>query len=449
MHRDSKPKVLLIQPPVYDFALYDLFFKPYGLLRIGRWLADSGWKVEYLDGLDYREPETVAALGAPRRRADGTGKLPKREVPKPAPLAEIPRRYSRYGILPEVLERRIARSGADLVLVTSQMTYWYPGVAETAAAVRRALPGAALCVGGVYATLLPEHCRRVTEADEVAAGTAEEALPACLRRLGLPEPSAPFSGRPLMRPGVWEDAGVLRLNRGCPYSCEYCASSLIEPGFTSGDPEEAYLTAERMHREYGTRNFAFYDDALLVNRHRSLLPFLELVMRAEMQLAFYTPNAVHLSGLDRETARMMARAGFREVRLGYESADADFHLRRDRKYSADEVAPAIETLREAGFRGEEIILYVLAGVPGQDPAELEETIRAAAGFGVRAAVAEYSPVPGTPMWEESVRLSRYDLAGEPLYHNNTVFPMERSGFDRTELERLKQLSRVLCAGQVL
>ncbi len=444
MRRRTVPKALLIQPPVYDFALYDLYFFPYGLLRIGRWLEESGWEVEYVNGLDYREPETRAVLGAPQRREDGTGKFFKQEIPKPPPLQDIPRRYSRYGVLPEVIEARIRRSKADVVLLTSQMTYWYPGVAEIAAAVRRELPTVPLAVGGVYASLMPEHCRRISEADAVVTGSAERSLPEFLRRFGLPEPEGQMDGRLLIRPGIWEEAGVVRINRGCPYSCDYCASSALEPHFLSRPPEEVFSVLEELYGTCGTRRFAFYDDALLVNREEGLLPLLEMVLRADLPFAFYTPNAVHLHELDRETARMMYRAGFREVRVGYESADAEFHRRRDRKYTEDEVEPAIAALKEAGFSKEQILLYVLAGLPGQSSEELEKTIRTAAGLGTRVVVAQYSPVPGTPLWPESVRQSRYDLEGEPLFHNNTLFSMERPDFDQQELERLKRLSRVLC-----
>jgi radical SAM superfamily enzyme YgiQ (UPF0313 family) len=440
----NSPRALLIQPPVYDFALYDLFFKPYGLLRIGRWLEEHGWRVEYLNALDYRDAETNARLGAPRRNANGTGKFPKREIARPSALEGVPRRYSRYGILPEVLERRIAASGADAVFLTSQMTYWYPGVAEAAAAVRAGLPGVPLFVGGVYATLMPDHCRRVTAADAVLPGPAERSLPGVLEEFGLPGPAGYPPADPLIRREIWNPAGVLRINRGCPYSCDYCASARIEPRFQSRDPGELFATIERMYRECGSRHFAFYDDALLVNRQRALLPLLEQLLRSDLSLAFYTPNAVHVREVDGESAELMYRAGFREVRLGYESADAEFHRRTDRKYSAAELEPAIAALRKAGFDGRQIVLYVLAGLPGQQPEEVEESIRAAASLGTRVSLAEYSPVPGTPMWDASLRASPYDLAGEPLLHNNTVFPLEHPGFTRRELERLKQLSRVLC-----
>ena len=69
----SAPRALLVQPPVYDFALYDLFIYPFGLLRIGQWLADAGYDVTLVDGLSRgRSAREV------RRDAPGRGKIARR-----------------------------------------------------------------------------------------------------------------------------------------------------------------------------------------------------------------------------------------------------------------------------------------------------------------------------------------------------------------------------------
>lgn len=439
----NRPVALCIQPPVYDFALYDLFFKPYGLLRLAAWLRQAGYFVDFLNALDYRDPETVSVLGPIKRKSDGTGKFHRLRADLPPQVRRLPRSYGRYGILPEVLEHRIRESRPDVVLVTSQMTYWYPGVTEVVSLVKKYHPDATVLVGGVYASLLPEHCREQSGADYVVEGDGFSVLPRILEKLGLPASMADSETGllPLMEEGSWNDAGVLRMNTGCPYRCTYCASGLLEPRFRRGDPELLLETVLEMHGKLGIRNFAFYDDALLVNRERVLKPFLEEVLRRGLSLKFYTPNAVHMHHMDAETAVLMKRAGFQEVRLGYESADEEFHRELDDKYVPEEVPLAISALKKAGFTGSQILLYVLAGLPGQRAGEVEKTLREAATFDVRLSIAEYSPVPRTALWEEAVGKSRLPIDREPLYQNNTFFPMEWEGFTREDLERLKLFSR--------
>jgi len=441
-----KAEILCIQPPVYDFALYDLFFKPYGLLSIAGWLQEGGYRVPFLNALDYEDARTVRALGRVRRKSDGTGKFHRMRAELPEGIRPIRRRFGRYGVLPEVLEEKIRRAHPDVVLVTSQMTYWYPGVVEAVEMVKRHHPGVPVIVGGVYATLMPEHCRRVTGADEVVAGDGFSRLPEILARYGLESPAKlppPSAAVPVMDPGVWKQAGILRLNRGCPFHCTYCASRILEPDFQAGDFRMVFEWMRELHTRYRIRNFAFYDDALLFDRERVLLPLLEEVIRRELDLRFFTPNAVHMRYIDAETASLMKRAGFREVRLGYESADEEFHRQLDRKYSPEEVPQAIKVLRRAGFTGRQLLLYVLAGLPGQRVSEVERTLHIVSRYKVKVSIAEYSPVPRTGLWPEAVRDSSYPVESEPLYHNNTFFPMEWEGFTRDDMQRVKALSHEL------
>ena len=100
-------------------------------------------------------------------------------------------------------------------------------------------------------------------------------------------------------------------------------------------------------------------------------------------------------------------------------------------------------LKSVGFGGSQIGVYILAGLPGQYWEEVEETIRFVAPYGVRIYVAEYSPVPGTPMFEESVKLSQFPIGEEPLLQNNTLFPLRWKGFTFEDLNRLKDLAREL------
>ena len=101
---------------------------------------------------------------------------------------------------------------------------------------------------------------------------------------------------------------------------------------------------------------------------------------------------------------------------------------------------ALISVRSAGFARHEITAYVLAGLPSQGWQEVAASIRFAADLGVRVALAEYSPVPGTALWTASVRSSRYPLE-EPLAHNNSILPLQWEGFTPADLQHLKNLAR--------
>jgi radical SAM superfamily enzyme YgiQ (UPF0313 family) len=433
----------LLAPPIYDFALYDLFLKPFALCRLGAWLESCGLRVHLVNGLDYRDPESVRQLGRPRREARGTGKFFRQVLPKPRCLSWVRRHYARYGMVESSLERELARQRPEVVLVSSGMTYWYPGVVEAIHKVRRLYPRVPVILGGIYATLCTAHARRVTEADFVVQGEAQPELARILARLGLPHeaPWLPQAFSPLPE-GLWE-GGVLRLNTGCPLRCRYCAAAVLCPSFRAGDPQAAFAVLSELFRARGTRSFAFYDDALLAGSEDVLVPFLERVIASGLELSFYAPIGVHVAFLEPQLAVLMRRVGFRELGLGVESARSEFHRSLDHKLEPGRLPQALEALFSAGFGSREITGYILAGLPGQHREEVEESLVRTAELGIRVQVMEYSPIPGTPLWPEAVRRSRLPLEEEPLMHNNTLLPMQWAGLELEDLQGLKDLARSL------
>ena len=147
----DNPHILLVNPWIHDFAAYDFWAKPIGLLTIASILRDHGLTVSYIDCLDRFHPK--APKSDPHRRY-GRGPYLKTRIPKPPGLNDIPRFYSRYGIKPQWFREDLLKiRQPDLVLVTSLMTYWYPGVYETIEMIRSVFPQTPVVLGGIYARL--------------------------------------------------------------------------------------------------------------------------------------------------------------------------------------------------------------------------------------------------------------------------------------------------------
>jgi hypothetical protein len=167
--------LLLINPWIYDFAAYDLWAKPLGLLSLAALLENNGWTIHYIDCLDVHHPALkTLQLKGPKRRPDHRGHFYQEEVEKPAPLGSIPRRYYRFGLSPEVF-REVLQSLPipQAILVTSGMTYWYRGVDEAIASVKEAFSSVPVILGGIYATLCSKHAEGTSGADFVIKGWGE------------------------------------------------------------------------------------------------------------------------------------------------------------------------------------------------------------------------------------------------------------------------------------
>ncbi|MFZ0728278.1 MAG: radical SAM protein [Desulfobacterales bacterium] len=442
----SAPHILLVNPWIHDFAAYDFWAKPLGLLGLAALLRHHGCMVSYIDCLNRWHPRAPAT--DPRQRC-GRGPYLKTPLPKPAALADVPRRFSRYGIKPEWLRQDLhALPRPDLILVTSMMTYWYTGVHETIGQLREIFADVPLFLGGIYATLCPEHARRTTGADRVAGGAAEPVLLDLVAEVTGYRPAALFDPQDLdTYPHPAHDLqhliGYIPLltARGCPFACPYCAAKKLNPRRMARCPELVVDEICRWHRDFGVRDFVFYDDALLMQAEHHAAPIFEgVIRRGGAKLRFHTPNALHIRWITPAIAHLMKRAGFETVRLGLETAAAAHRPAGDRKVTAGEFERAAGCLKKAGFQKRQVGAYLLAGLPGQSVEEIAASIQIVRENGVTPILAHYSPIPHTDLWPAAVAASRYDLAADPIFTNNAVLPCRKEPFSWATITRLKKLA---------
>jgi len=437
-----------VNPYIRDFSAFDLWSKPLGLLYLAAVLRENGYRIHWLDCLDVHFPWAGSALPRPRRGVYGTGKYLKARLPKPPVLRSVPRHYHRFGIPPARFQDTLRTIPEPVaVLVTSLMTYWYPGITETTALIRQVFPGTPIVLGGVYAGLMPHHARDHSGADHLIIGEGEGAILNFLKDLtGRPPTRVPDPGRldsyPFPSFDLYDRLPYVCLltSRGCPFSCPYCASRLLQSGFRERSAENIVSEIRHWHGRYGVRDFAFYDDALLIHFEKRLGPVLEQCVRAGWDLRFHTPNALHLREINPARAALLFRSGFRTVRLGLETTDWRLQHSWGGKVDAAILKEAVSALREAGFEAGCLEVYLLAGLPGQPVASIAESIREVKKMGLRVRLAEYSPIPGTPLWTDACRTSRFPLEEEPLTHNNSLFPC-LSPFSWETVQRLKDLAR--------
>ena len=445
--KPDTPHILLINPWIHDFAAYDFWAKPLGLLSLASMLRYHGFNISYIDCLDRFHPQ--AAPADPHARF-GRGPYLKARIPKPQELADIPRHFSRYGIKKAWFkEDLLSIKQPDLVLMTSMMTYWYPGVEETIASVREVFPNATIVLGGIYASLCIEHARRHSGADKVEAGPGEGfILESVGKHTGYPvslkyDPADldayPYPAFDLQKKIPYVP---LLTSKGCPFSCKYCASHFLNPEKVLRSPESVVEEIKYWYGRFGVKDFVFYDDALLVDAQKHIVPMLEAVVNSDFNIRFHTPNAVHIRGISRRIARLMFLAGFKTIRLGLETAAFDIREELDAKVTTGEFKQAVAWLKEAGFRQDMIGAYLLAGLPGQEPGSIENSINIVRQTGATPILAHYTPIPHTALWPEAVASSRYDLESDPVFTNNAVLPCQKEPFSWEKISYLKNLIKI-------
>jgi hypothetical protein len=437
--------ILLINPWIHDFAAYDFWAKPIGLLYLASILRYHGYKVSYIDCLDRFHPSTPKTDSHAR---DGRGPFFKKRIVKPKAVKDIPRNYSRYGIAEKWFREDLqALTKPELVLVTSLMTYWYPGVQETIRIIREYFYDVPVILGGIYATLCYEHAMGHSGADRVFTGAGEKHI------LKLTGACSGFAVKPKFDPDNLDSLPYPALDlqhkinytpiltsRGCPFTCAYCASHVLHSKRILRDPMSVVEEIQFWHKKYGVYDFVFYDDALLVDADRHAIPILENILHTGLKIRFHTPNAVHIRGISKQTARLMRDTGFQTIRLGLETANFENRGGFDYKVSLEEFKQAARFLKEVGFEKYQVGAYLLAGLPDQSMKALAESIEIVKQSGITPVLAYYSPIPKTALWPKAVASSRYDLESDPIYTNNAIFPCQPERFSWKTISYLKNLA---------
>lgn len=436
------PHILLINPWITDFAAYNFWIRPLGLLRLASLLRDNGFKVTLIDCLDFYS----------NTKKYGDGKFFKTRIEKPYPLKPIPRNYCQYGIAEEILLKRLSllEEKPDLIGVTSGMTYWYPGVFKLIDITKKFFKDIPVVLGGIYATLCHDHAKRLSGADVVwKNGNEWEVVKLISELTGFSHPTPCLAGRQEnaeLRTDIYPafdlyphlDYVCLATTRGCPFRCIYCASPILSKRFFKRDPIQVVEEIECWTSRFRVHNIAFYDDALLIDPSEHFIPMIKEVIKRNIHCNFHAPNALHIREMDQEVADLLYQGQFKTIRLGFETSDEKVQIEMGGKVNNREFQKTISYLKKAGYSGEEIGVYLMAGLPGQRVGEVEESIAFVRDTGAKPILVEYSPVPHTPLFEKAKRFSSFDIGNEPLFQNNSLLPCQWDGFTLTDFRRLKE-----------
>lgn len=435
--------ILLVNPYIYDFTAYDLWLRPMGLLYLAAVLEKyTDCQVFWIDALDrFQGKDPVKST------ENGKGKFPRQIVEKPEIYRAIPRNYARYGIpVADFKDKIESLPEMDLILVTSLMTYWIDGLSFTLDLLRQRFAGAKYILGGILPSLVPgtiidQH----VSVDQICQGPGEELILDIVRQLGAhvsPHPSLERLGN-IPYPAVKYLSSHLALplltSRGCPFRCSYCASGLLNPSFKQREPDDILAEIACRVESFDAKNIVIFDDALLVDKENRFIPVFKQVSK-KYNIRFHTPNGLHIREIDRPVADLLYQSGFQTLQLGFESTDSRILANSSHKVNPAQTENAVENLEKAGYRREQIEVYLLFGYPGQQISDLEKTLWYVREMGVTPRLSYYSPIPGTP---DFLYLQKKEVLSAKinLYETNKIyFVYQKSGLSFEEIDFLKKMT---------
>ena len=440
----KSPTLLLINPWIYDFAAFDLYLKPYGLLTIASALKQLGFSILFLDCMD-RYDEFFQKNNLIIEKKYGMGKYYNEVIPKPDLLQFVDRKYKRYGLPYAEVESRIIKylkQGVNGVLITSMMTYWYPGVFDIIKLIKKYNNKIPVLLGGIYASLMYEHALKYSGADFVIEGNNfHKNINTIIKSLNISEDKNVFTNKKNEIPepfyNVYSKLSsiVIRLTSGCPFSCTYCASNYLYETFIKKDIYKVFDNLQYYMEKFNVNNIAFYDDALLVQFDQILKKFLELFKNKDVN--FFTPNGLHLRYITQEVAEYFFQYNFKMIRLSLETSNLQQQKQTGSKTTNQEFKNAINYLHKVGYKEENLEVYILFGFPNQNMAEIKTTIEFVKNSGATPKIVEYSLIPKTKDYYLYFNNTQID----PLLHNNTIFYRKFSSLTVENLQDIRHYLR--------
>lgn len=281
-------RILLVEPdfPISQKSKNHKNFLPIGLLKLASFLTSKGIKIKLMRG------------------------IPKNQFEK----------------------SNILNFNPDEIWITSLFTYWAEYVKDAVKSYRNAFPMGKIIVGGIYASLMPEHCKIFTGCDEVYEGVVEEAE----GFFPVYDLIKDMNSHPI-------DFQIIHASRGCNRKCAFCGTWKIEPDFK---------TKRSIKKEIKFRKIVFYDNNFLANPNiENILE--ELIEQKKEKRILWCESQSGFDGrilIERPfLAKMIKQAGFRFPRIAWDLEYSNFQ----------EIKSQINLFKDEGYNSKDLFIFVL------------------------------------------------------------------------------------------
>jgi radical SAM superfamily enzyme YgiQ (UPF0313 family) len=259
----------------------------------------------------------------------------------------------------------------------------------------RSLSGARIVLGGAGYSLFPESALSFLGADLGIQGEGEVVFPELIERMergaslsglsGLYVPSHGFQCKrtftknldtlPLPDTDLWPIPSQkeklwmpVQTRRGCPLSCSYCSTEVIEGRVMRRHSPEAIVQWMARWRRAGIRQFYFVDNTFNLPPSYAKKICRNLIDHG-LNIRWW--SILYPKQVDKELVGLMAEAGCEQVSIGFESGSERILKNMNKRFTPKEVHQISERLSEYGIRR---MGFLLLGSPGETRESVEESL---------------------------------------------------------------------------
>lgn len=330
-------KVLLVEPdfPIPNKSRNHSNFLPIGLLKIASYFKENG--IEDVELIRFEEDKD--------------------------------KDYNQLTL--DYKKPKLKKKASTIIFVTSIFTYWSKHVTKAVLEHKIKYPEAFIIVGGIYPSLMEEHCLANSFCDDIIKGP-------------IPE----VEKYPPAYDLVDVDYQILHASRGCTRKCGFCGTYIIEPNWCCKESikEEILRNQEYLYnkKKKNLKKIIFYDNNLLANENIENILNDLIELKKEKKITYVESQ----SGFDGRIlmekphlAKMLKDAGFKNPKIAWD------HGMRD----APKIKKQVDLLIDAGFVAKEISIFMIYNyiIPYE---EMEEKRVKCSEWGVQITDCRYRPL---------------------------------------------------------
>lgn len=229
------------------------------------------------------------------------------------------------------------------------------------------------------------------------------------------------------------------VSRGCPFTCSYCQPTLnaiFGKRFRIRSPEHVAAELKQLKERYSLDAVYFQDDTLTVSR-KWVMGFCDLLERERLGITWACNTRADV--IDREMLSRMKAAGLVKVKVGVEAfCDRIRNEIYNKGITLEQVNQLVDTASDLGVQ---VAGFFMLGAPTETATDIRNTIRFAAGSGLKEANFSVTvPLPKTSLhqmarekgWQIPEQYSDFD------YYHAVRPPMATDDVSPEKLERYKQ-----------
>jgi len=182
------------------------------------------------------------------------------------------------------------------------------------------------------------------------------------------------------------------------------------------------------------KDVVFFDDAFLL--HPQLQELLEMLSTFETR--YHLPNGIHAKKVSPLVAKLLKKANFKTIRLGYETSDSSLQKKTGGKVSNADLVKAVANLKDAGFSSTDIGAYIIGNLPRQNKDDIYNAINFCFDLEILPIVNEYTPIPGTNDYYDLLEQEVFSSDIDPFLLNNKYLPFWwHNGIDNEQMQEIK------------